>query len=368
MKQIKYHNQSPGSITGGGGCQPGVPWCPLWLRKFPDPGASAWKVNLIGVIVFATVTMLIPWVDIFRDVNGFDYVDRLVYQSYFEHHYDTVQYKQPTGLIGKISSELLWHSSMRWLITERGISSDYVFGAISLFTLLTFGWLLASHAGVKALPLLLNPLVIDLAFSQLRFSLAISLLGAAWILARWAPFAALALALVTPFLHTAATVFLLIIAIVLLTQWASEQLKRKMAFDILSLAALILCGVVVSLAVGPFREAVLASFDDRRAMYDDISSSLAYSSFWVALAFPLALSWDRLRFFSCARFSVVIIAIVIVNIAHGGYSTRFLAGSFPLLLATITCMTGWARRATMAAFVVYSLVQWLYWFKFFGSL
>ncbi|HNR11345.1 MAG TPA: hypothetical protein PKN72_09110, partial [Nitrosomonas europaea] len=122
-------------------------------------------------------------------------------------------------------------------------------------------------------------------------------------------------------------------------------------------------GAFISLLIGPLREALLSAIGDRRAEYHDMSSSLLYSLFWIALLIPFYLGRRYLVTLDYARYALVIVSIVFVNVFHGGYSTRFLAAAFPGLVSAVLSLHGVIKIMILVLFIVYAVFQWLYWLR-----
>lgn len=80
-------------------------------------------------------------------------------------------------------------------------------------------------AGYLRAPLLVNPLVIDFAFSQYRLALAISILGAAYLLYGRYRAVPIALVLASLFIHSGTTLFILIYAAVWVANWLSVRFQ-----------------------------------------------------------------------------------------------------------------------------------------------
>lgn len=320
--------------------------------------------NTIAVLGFVTVVVAVPWEEIFRAINGYGFIDKGVYSDYFLNRTNILDYKEFNSILSYVSNEFLWHYAIGWLINNTGILIDHVFLAISFITLLIFGLLLAKWQGIYALPLLLNPLVIDFAFSQYRLALAISILSAVYLLHERYRAISVALVLTSLFIHSGTTLFILIYAAIWLVQWLSVRFRigRSAVFVILFAT-----GGVISLLIGPLREMILSAIGDRRAEYHDMSSSFLYSLFWIALLIPFYLSRRYLVGLDYARYALVIVSIVFVNVFHGGYSTRFLAAAFPCIVSGILSLQGVMKASVVILFIAYAAFQWLYWFRLLGS-
>lgn len=310
------------------------------------------------------VVAAIPWEEIYRVVNGHGFMDKEVYSDYFLNQTSVLDYKEFNGVLSYVSNEFLWHYAIGWLANNTSILIDHVFLAISFITLLIFGLLLAKWQSIYALPLLLNPLVIDFAFSQYRLALAVSILGAAYLLYGRSGIVSFVLVLASLFIHSGTALFILIYAAIWLVQWLSVHFRIGCSAVFTILFA---TGGFISLLIGPLREAILSAIGDRRAEYHDMSSSLLYSLFWTALLIPFYLSRRHLVTLDYARYALVIISIIFVNVFHGGYSTRFLAATFPCLVSAILSLRGVMKTLVTVLFIAYAMFQWLYWFHVLGG-
>ncbi len=320
--------------------------------------------NTIAVFGFTTLVVAVPWEEIFRAINGHGFMDKEVYADYFLNQTSVLDYKEFNGVLSYVSNEFLWHYAIGWLVSNTGVLIDHVFLAISFSALLIFGLLLTKWQGVYALPLLVNPLIIDFAFSQYRLALAISILGVAYLLHGRYRAISVALVLTSLFIHSGTTLFILIYAAVWLVQWLSVRFRigRSAVFVILFAT-----GGFISLLIGPLRGIILSAIGDRRAEYHDMSSSLLYSLFWIALLIPFYLSRRHLVTLDYARYALVIVSIVFVNIFHGGYSTRFLAATFPCLISAVLSLRGVMKTMITVLFIAYVMFQWLYWLRILGG-
>jgi len=315
-------------------------------------------------VAFAVAILLVPWQDIFESVNGYPFIDRSVYADYFRYQTNVLEYVQFDSFIRYISAEFLWHFTVGALVNDLGVPIDIVFGVISFLVLLVFARIVLVHAGLRWVPLLLNPLVVDLTFSQLRMALAIAILGIAYLAKDRSRILALALCATAPFIHTAAVIFIAIHMAVHGARWGTGRLGRGQLFELFGLLAI---GALISILVGPLREAVLSSLGDRRADYYDMSSSVAYSIFWVSLLVPFCLGYRNLLRYDFVRYTVVILSLVGVNLLHGGYSTRFLAATFPFIIASVAKIRGNVSAPVVSAFIAYAALQWLYWLRILGE-
>lgn len=316
------------------------------------------------LLVFVCIMMSIPWEDAFYLVYGYEIGDLTYYRHYFLYEESVLDYAEFDHFIDYITNEFLWHYLIGILVHEVGVPIGYVFGAISLLTIFVFGRIVLSLAGVMALPLIINPLVIDFAFGQFRLALAISLLGIAYLLKDRKNAASVFFVVTSLFIHTASIIFIAIYVCPLIIRAVVKRCKRA---QLLELFLLVLLGAFVSMLIGPLREAVLAYIGDRRVSYPDMSSSFKYSLFWIALLIPMFLYYRKILEFDYARYAVVILSLVAVNVFHGGYSTRFLAVTLPFVISSVFLLPKGIRVVSVLFFIIYAALQWLYWLKILGG-
>lgn len=307
---------------------------------------------------FSAIASLIPWPEVFRSIYGYSMVDREVYNEYFLYGENVLHFKEFSGVLSYFVNEFLWHYGVS-LFLSWGVGLDEIFLAITFLVFFSFGRLVLKGCGPWALLLLLNPLVIDFAFSQLRLALGVSILIWAYLLVERYRLLAVLLSLAALFVHSAVAIFLFIYVAVVALEGFSHRLDLKSFVEWLMLFSV---GAAISLVIGPLRESILTAIGDRRAEYSDMASTLQYSMFWIlllalSLLFSARLVRDRVN-----KYSIVILSIVAVNVIHGGYSARFLAAAFPFLISTVLSFKGHGRIVVLG-FVVYAGLQWLYWLR-----
>lgn len=295
-----------------------------------------------------------PW----EEIRGRTFEDLDVYYNYFLHQQSILDYKTFGDLLDYIVSEALWHLSISTLIDGLGIDIDYVFLIISSLCLTVFAILLARRHGAGSVLLLANPLLIDLAFAQLRSALAFSLLYIAYLLRRRIAIYLLLTAAV--FIHTASILF---IALFAGAAFAYRYMRKTDRSDQTIFFALCLIGIMVSIVVGPLRAEILAAIGDRRAsLQGGASSSLLFTSFWVIALLVQGFQAKHLVHDEISRFSIIILAMVTCNLLTGGYTSRFLALTLPFLLSSVLRMRSPVNFLVIALYIFYTTVQWIYWF------
>lgn len=308
-------------------------------------------IRILTVSAFVTCMLLIPW----EDFGGDRFRDKEVYINYFTYGTSVLEYKSFYGFLDYLVNEFFWHLLVS-SIAGMGLPAEAFFLIITGMCLYVFSWYLVSRHGLMSLAFLINPLVVDFAFSQFRLALAISLAGIAYILGRRS--VSYILVGLSLFIHTAMLLFLFMyFAIYFLRHLPRDKM---ILFQFL---VLVCVGALVSLAISPWREAILSVVGDRRAEYGDASSTLLYSSFWILFLIASAVRMKSSISRDSQRFSVIILSVVSFNVLTGGYSLRFLSAGFPALVSSILDVRGYYGLLLVSCFVIYIFFQWLYWFR-----
>jgi hypothetical protein len=308
----------------------------------------------VPALLFALVFQLPQWPDIFESVYGFPMRDREVYlrQIIFYdlptdhlHHFDLMMYA---------TYEWLWNQSLSYLNRQMHLDPEQIFSIITTLVIWRFTYEIASRAGWVYVIFLVNPLIIDFAFSQMRFALAMSLVSFFW---RGEASRSLTVAgyVVASSIHTTVLLFAVM-------HFAAHWLKGK---KIAHLFLLIGVGFAISTAIGPLRELILTAVGDRRAEYRISSSTFAYLSYWLALWTMLVSNWRTTMMTLDGRYAVIILSIVALNFVYEGYSTRFIAAAFPSLVVLMAISRSAPFSIRLALFIPYSILQWLYWLRIF---
>lgn len=312
--------------------------------------------HVIGSAVFALVYVLIPWPQMFEAARGVPMLDRATYWTQVVTHSLRVDYFSYDSWLEYVTHEYLWSAALAYT-RDAGVPVEVVFNAIS-FTFLFFAALFVIRgARARYLILLVNPLIVDLAFSQLRLAAALSILAVALLCTRKWRLLAIVCLVVAPLVHTSSLLFIAVyVGARIARRWARRE---KVARAVL---LLLVTGLMVSLVTGPWRTVLLEAIDDRRATYGDYSSSFAYLSFWIVLFLLLLLTARHWVTSLEAGFAFAILASVAFNLALGGYSTRFLAAAFPFMVIALARSSREFRIFGVLGFIVYAAFQWCYWF------
>ncbi len=260
------------------------------------------------------------------------------------------------------TSEYSWWFLMKLLEEDQlPVTYETVFQIISTVFLATSALIVYRRGGLLPLIFLANPLVFELAYSQLRSGLAISILYLVYLFLRRSTYIAVALCLFAATIHTTMIIFLAVYVLCLMTDSEGGRLSRWPLG--LRVALILGAGVVMGLVIGPLRETLLTLIGDRRAEYLDLSSSPLYLSFWVGLLGLFLIDYrDTFRSIE-GRFSLFILSLVTVNVFTGGYSLRFLALAYPFVISTVLMAKPSVKMFAIPAMSIYMIAQWIYYFS-----
>jgi hypothetical protein len=304
--------------------------------------------------VFALFMMMVPWESL--SSRGY-FIDRAIYTEYFLYGESRLDYSSYTSPIDYITGEWLWHWSIGHLVHDLAVPVDLIFGFISFLCLFTFAYFLASRGSIWAVPLLVNPLLVTLAFSQLRIALAFSLLLAAYMSGRKV---ILALAIpLTGMIHTGAVLMTAIGASVWLIK---RMLVDRSAHYVVIFAALFFVGMAVAVSTGTAGEVVLGYFGDRRATRytgDVGTMGIRFTLFWAVILTLTAFQGRGFLENPVNAFALVILAFVLSSFVFGGYTSRMLVISLPLVLVA---MVSFRRPINFVAVLLYIFLSLLHWY------
>lgn len=303
-------------------------------------------------MVFALCLLYVPW----EQIRGEAFYDRLVYLEHFLHAVPLLEDKEITGLGGFLANEVLWEVLVRGLMEGFDLPAGLILSGISLLCLFCFAYFLARRHGPLAMLLLINPLVIDFALSQLRMALAVSIVMLALFSGRRLVIAA---AVITAsFVHTSIVLFVVMYLVAVQAgKWVRKSRLPASTLGYIAMAG----GLLVALLIGPLRETVLSTMNDRRVEYEMEAASLSYASFWIMLlaAVPLqgkAFYRDSMNLLAVACLSTFVFATVL-----GVFAARFLSATMPALLGAMLTMGRPVRELAVLAYLLFMVLQWNYW-------
>ena len=309
------------------------------------------KFTLLISLILAFLVLLMPW----EELKNSGFVDREVYFNYVNYGTNILEYKNFNSITSYFSSEWLWHYIL--LKINGLIPYDYFFYSISLLTLTSMIYYLLVNSGFLSLFLLLNPLVIDLVYSQYRISLAIVLVFFSLHLKKYKILSSLLL-ISSISIHSSMAMFILMIIAVNIMSKLFNDKSKKLTLTLL------LFGISISWILSGQIYVILSFLNDRRASYDidRLSSSLSYLAFWFINLLFLIYSTLKYGIKSFdQKFSLVILSLISANIAFGGYSTRILAIFFPVIMKSNLELKIQARFFLFLIYFFYCAIQWNYW-------
>lgn len=318
--------------------------------------------QILIAFLFSLVFVLIPWENVLIYATGENFLDRQVYEQYFYSGKNSISIDYFSSIIDYITNEAGWHYGVRWFLDDVGLSVDQLFLVISFLTIFTYSLLLQKWRGIYSLLFLINPLIVDFAFSQVRLALAASMLACAYLSrSRWPKFA-LAVAFLSITVHTAALLFLLIYCAAWL---AGVALERGRLSEIQILAFLVAVGFLVAFITGPARDLILSYAGDRRAEYWDMTWTFKTMLFWFGLFGAFLFFGRKILWQDYGRYALIILSLLFWIYFLGGYSSRFAAFAFPCLIAGALGLKQPWRILIAIVFIVNTGIMWLYWLKIY---
>lgn len=310
----------------------------------------AMLVSLLFAIVFVTVN----WESVF----GHQFEDRTVYLFMFQGKPDfDLEFNKDTFFF-YLFNEQLWNKGVRFLNTSMGLTLLEIFSGISFLVALSYCYFVTSRVGVWGVIFILNPLFVDLAYSQLRMAAAMVLLLLVFnIRLTWLRLLLLAAVF---FIHTASFLFVMIY---LMVHWTIRLSERYNLQGFMSCAFLTFGGFIVACFVGPLRVMILEVLGDRRVKYDADASGWAYASIWVLI---LAVSFVQKREFFrnyTNAVAVTFLSVFVFCTLFSVYGLRFLSAALPFIFVLL-CRFGPIERPLMIlTFLAFSIFQWIYWMR-----
>jgi len=312
------------------------------------------QLALWGAMLFSLLNLAIDWPAIFLSFTGEPMADRSVYLYLIETKNNPVYYLNEKNVLVLFSSELSWHYAADFLSEILG-SAENCINVISFLVLWRLSYLVIVRAGWVYLIFLVNPLVIEFVYSQIRLAAAISL---ASILQRRDDFSfrSALVYLLCASVHTAMIIFGFI-------HFVAAKFSKAQIVDLI---VHVTVGVLIALMLSDsFRAVVLGVIGDRRIDYLDMRSSAFYLSYWLFLLPLLLLGWrDSMSVFD-SRYSVIVLVLAACSLIFGGYPSRFIAAAYPAILVAMKNyrVRGLAINVPVLAFIPYFVIQWMFWLR-----
>lgn len=307
-------------------------------------------IKILVIAFFSYKFISLPW----ESWRNTEFRDRLVYFAYAESGKNIIDYTTFDPLLSYFKNEWLWH----YLIQNvyKFTTYEFFFGLISFITVFTMSLILLKDRKKSYLTLIIlfNPIIVDLVLSQFRICLALTIMLIAY-LARNLKIISFVLLIAACLIHSSSFIFIFIAIAIFFT-----DNKRKDVQTII----LILLGMMLSILLGSFLQDILHIFNDRRSGYDidRVNSSLSYLSFWILNLLILTHQAFKFKLSTFEqKYSLTILAMVTFNAIFGGYSTRFIAVTFPLIMKSNLTLSKYNKLILFGFYVVYLLFQWKFW-------
>ena len=309
-------------------------------------------LNVVVPCLVLVALLFIPW----EQIRSQPFVDRAVYMRNFARFPTPLEFFDPSRPAQWITEEIGWHAGVWFLIDDLGIPLTSVLTALSVFSAVLFVAFMWRRGAALATPLLLNPIVVDLIFSQYRLSLAIAL-GLLAILVK-SRIASPVLVLAGAIVHTA---FVLFALAWFLSHRVARLVSTRTATAGFAAGVSIALAVTVALALGPLLELVLNVIGDPRAGYGHVSSSPLVHSLWlVGLAFALLQGehfWRR----PVNVFTASVLGIAVLDLVFPHYPSRILAGSFAAIAVSVMSFERSFSLMFLLLYVPYTAYHWSLW-------
>ena len=314
-----------------------------------------WFYLLVG-LVWATIFTEIPWGSIrqqpFADLDQYK-LNFLVSETVFT---DPSSFPSISSYVASfVLNEGFWDISVRAIGDILG-STDGALWAVSFCIFFTCAWYVSRSTGSILAPLLLmNPVFIDMAVSQLRSGLALSffILG---IVARRRIIFAVPLFLVSISIHSA-------FSIVVMMFIGLSFLKLKVVSTVNFRIYALVLAVCISILLSFGKDALLQWLGDRRVGTDPDPNTFLYSSFWIAVF--LFILMDGRRFTSLNNSIAASFLFIFIFVTLSGfYGSRFLAFSFPFMIPAVLFLPNQGRLLLLLLYAPFCTEQFYLWMKY----
>lgn len=314
--------------------------------------------NKLILAIFSALLFSLICFYFFVSLDGYisNSVDRNNYLRKFSTGDVSSEYVYFDSYLKYFTSEWLWNAGVFSVTNFFGnVNGVLLFVSFSIIFFFSFFILLKTRA--IYLLFLINPLFVDLAFSQLRIGFAFIFLGLAYYF-RTNKFLLSLFILMSLSIHTSTIIF--IVGFYLIYKFDSFIFFDKNRERVLSA---LLVAFFASVLMGPLRELVLTLINDRRAIYSDISSSYAYMSYWFFLLAFFVLSGFRNYYDNISLFAIFVLSIACFNTIFGAYNSRFVALALPFIAYAISVsnISSRIKIFVFLSYISFTSLLWLYW-------
>ena len=318
--------------------------------------------TFVLAIILALLFCAIPWEE-FRII---EFSDRERYAASLVEQRGRLEYLEITSVSQIFTSEILWHYSVREILYWFELLPNELFLGISFISTFSIFYFVIANANSSAyLLLLLNPLFIDLCFSQFRFSLSLVLWMWALKFSSRVPKATFCLLAFS--IHTAILILLIINTVVSVLD--SRNFRKMCTRRFLNISetkivisVLVFTVLMLSFALGPFRVIILEYFGDRRASYGGLGSSVLFTSYWIVCGLVLLFLKIKSPKQKNLMYFTVLALVGCLSGFLDGSTTRLLAASLPFFAVSISKLQKTKLKTSLIfGYICYSLVHWKYW-------
>ena len=310
--------------------------------------------DIILIFVISLLITLIPW----EDIRNYLFVDKQGYIYYLKYFTNRTLYLEINSPVDYLTNESLWHFFIFFLKESLYLSPETIFAIISFACVFSASLVLYRYSGkLYSILYLLNPVFIDFYSSQFRLAFAFTLWCFAYLIYKNHKMIAYLLIGISIFIHTSSALF---ISIGILSIYLSTG---KFQYQNIKLIISFLIGLLVSLLTGPYLYEILSAVGDRRAEYKEMSYNIIFHSFWMFLLIVIAINafGQRLRLKDVHYYSLSFLSLLLLNYFIGGYSSRYLAATFPFIIALIFYQRSIDKIIITTIYILYTLTYFASW-------
>ncbi|MBC6677578.1 MAG: hypothetical protein H9L35_15575 [Acinetobacter sp.] len=286
------------------------------------------------------------------------FIDRENYINYLTYYSIRVDVNDFFNIYDYVTQEWLWHRIIFFLKDFFFLTPEFIFSLVSFISFFVASLIVLKKTNsLVYVFFLINPIFIDFYYSQLRLAFAFSIWGIAYLLSEKYRKLSILFSLIAIFIHTASLFFILYGFLVYFLSFSKIN-------KFLKLIVLILCGFLTSIITGPLRYSILSFFEDRRAEYVDMSFDIIFSSFWMFLFICIILDnlyIKKINLKDFQAYSIVFLSLILLNYFIGGYSSRFIAATYPFLIISMYYLSSQLRAFCLTFYIFYSFILTYYW-------
>ena len=308
---------------------------------------NIWFSSLLFSIVFV---FFIPWTDFlgreFSDIHN--YVERIIY-------------------LDGGGSEAIFHG-IQWLLDEPlwkvvlviigDTLTDYRWAlyGVSFVALTLYGQFLFKRVDFYiGMILLFNPMSVNLFIEQIRIALAFGLVLLAYESSK--KYLSIILLFMGFLIHASMPIF---IGLYGLLYWLRNTTEAK-KYYLIALVTALFMALFMKYGVN----VILQILGDRHANYDEAigGSSIAYSAFWLLLAFVLATfaEFKSKQERILVAYAITFLSFFFFASALGLYAQRYVAVIMPIIIIAISYLPKHWKQWTYLSLLAYNLLMFKYW-------